>query len=110
MVEFEIISDGYNQIMATPQKEPTSEAKPVAQFPEIEKLIETEDFDKINKSFTATYEELEKIAKGRGGLGKSRDAKKAMKAIERVMDLMRELLKLKYQMAEAGAFGPQGKK
>lgn len=96
--------------METSQKGPAPEAKAVAQFPEIERLIETEDFDKINKSFTAAYDGLEKIAKGRGGLGKSRDAKKAMKAIERVMDLMRELLKLKYQMIENGAFGPQGKK
>ena len=96
--------------MAIPTRETSPEAKSATQFPEIERLIETEDFDRINKNFTAAYEKLEKIAKGRGGLGKSRDAKKAMKAIERVMDLLRELLKLKYQMIETGALGPQGKK
>lgn len=80
------------------------------QFPELEKLVQSEDFDKINKNFAAAYEALEKISKGRGGLGKSRDAKKAMKSIERVMDLLRELLKLKYQMAQSGESAPQGKK
>jgi len=80
------------------------------QFPEIERLLQTEDFNKINRSFTAAYEQLEKISKGRGGLGKSRDARKGMKAIERVMDLLRDLLKLKYQLAEGGETTPQVKK
>lgn len=93
--------------MQIPQREPNVEDKVASQFPEIERLIETEDFDKINKGFTAAYEDLEKLSKARGGLGKGRDAKKAMKAIERVMDLLRELLKLKYQMIETGALGPQ---
>jgi creatinine amidohydrolase/Fe(II)-dependent formamide hydrolase-like protein len=79
-----------------------AERQAIAQFPEIEKLIESEDFDRINKSFTAAYEELEHQSKGKGGMGKSRDAKKAMKAIERVMDLLRELLKTKYQMQQGG--------
>ncbi len=82
----------------------------VAQFPEIEKLIESEDFSKINQSLTAAYEELEKVSKARGGMGKSRDAKKAMKAIERVMDLLRELLKVKYRLTEGGTPAPQTKK
>jgi len=94
--------------------ETPSENAVLHQFPEIEKLIESEDFDKINQSFTASYEELEKLTKAKGGFGKSKDAKKAMKAIERVMDLLRDLLKLKYQMMEAGVLGgapsPQGKK
>src|SRR5262245_29476245 len=82
-----------------------SQAQAAKQFPEIEKLIESEDFDRINKSFTAAYEELERTSKAKGGLGKSRDAKRAMKAIERVMDLLRELLKLKYQIQEGGNLG-----
>jgi len=77
-----------------------AETSAIHQFPEIEKLIETEDFDRINKSFTVAYEELEKLGKSKGGMGKSRDAKKAMKAIERVMDLLRELLKMKYQIQQ----------
>ncbi len=86
------------------------EGDPGIQFPEIEHLIQTEDFDRINRSFAAAYEALEKMTKGRGGLGKARDAKKGMKAIERVMDLLRELLRLKYQMNQGGGSGPQGKK
>lgn len=82
-----------------------AERQPTAQFPEIERLIESEDFDRINKTFTSAYEELENLSKAKGGLGKSRDAKKAMKAIERVMDLLRELLKVKYQIQQDGSGG-----
>lgn len=103
--------------MRTPAQATPSENNVVHQFPEIERLIETEDFDKINLSFTSAYDELEKLTKAKGGFGKSKDAKKAMKAIERVMDLLRDLLKLKYQMMEQGVIGsggggppPQGKK
>lgn len=88
---------------------PAQEAdQAIRQFPEIEKLIESEDFDRINKSFTSAYEELERVSKGKGGMGKSRDAKKAMKAIERVMDLLRELLKMKYQIQQQGPGGTSG--
>jgi hypothetical protein len=83
------------------------------QFPEIDRLLETEDFNRINKEFTTIYEELEKATKGSGGLGKSsktQEARKAMKAIERVMDLLRDLLKLKYQMEKGGVPTPQRKK
>lgn len=86
--------------MRPTQEEEEKEVNIAGQFPEIERLLETEDFDKINKSFAAAYESLEKVARGSGGLGKSRDARKAMKAIERVMDLFRELLKYKYQLME----------
>lgn len=82
------------------------------QFPEIERLLETEEFDKINKSFTAAYEALEKISKGRGGVGgssRNQAARKGMKAIERVMDLLRELLRLKYQI-KGGESPPHIKK
>ncbi len=98
--------------MAKPQKpkDPPQKLRDEALlFPEIEKIIQSEDFTKLNKSFTAAYEALEKISKGQG-LGKSRDALKAMKAIERVMDLLRELLKFKYQMAESGVSRPQTRK
>lgn len=85
---------------------------PGSQFPEIEKLLETEDFEPINRSFRAAYEKLDKMSKGRGGLGKaskSEGARKAMKAIERVMDLFRYLLKMKYETG-SGDSAPQGKK
>lgn len=83
------------------------EAAPI-QFPEIEKLLETEDFSRINANFQQAYEALEKMSRGRGGMGKSRDARKAMKAIERVMDLLRDLLKLKYQLKENGGLSQEG--
>ena len=86
------------------------EVEIAAQFPEIEHLLETEDFQRINDNFTAAYQELEKLGKGRGGLGKSREARKAMKAIERVMDLLRHLLKLKYEMGGSGDSTPHRKK
>jgi hypothetical protein len=72
-----------------------------AGYPRIEKLIETEDFNQVNASFAKAYEELEKIAKSKSGLGKGKTAKKALKAYEKTMDLFKELLKLKYQMLEA---------
>lgn len=73
-----------------------------AGYPRIEKLIETEDFDQVNASFEAAYQELEEIAKAKSGLGKGKSAKKAIRAYELTMELFKELLKLKYQMIEAG--------
>lgn len=69
-------------------------------YPAIEKLIDSEDFGVFNGNYGRAYEELEKISK-RKGLGASRNAKKAMKAIENVMDLMKYLLRLKYQYMAA---------
>ncbi|MGH7830578.1 MAG: hypothetical protein ACREP8_10420 [Candidatus Binatia bacterium] len=74
---------------------------PTTGYPRMEKLIESEDFDAVNKSFGAAYQELQKIAKQKSGLGKGKSAKKAMRAYEMVMDLFKELLKLKYQMLDA---------
>lgn len=70
-------------------------------YPRIERLIDTEEFDSVNKSFATAYGELEKVARQKAGLGKAKQAKKAMRAYELVMDLLKELLKLKYQMQEA---------
>ncbi len=92
-----------------PRNEP-AETSPEVHFPEIERLIQTEEFETVNKGFSTIYDSLEKIAKGRGGMGKTRDARKAMKSIERVMDLIRDLLKLKYQLNQTGVAPPQGKK
>ena len=82
---------------------------PAAQFPEITRLLQTEQFDKVNRNFTAAYDTLEKMSKMKG-LGKSADAKRGMKAIERVMDLLRELLRKKYQGSGKGESTPQGEK
>ncbi len=64
----------------------------------------------MNRDFTKAYEELEKMSKMKG-LGKSADAKKGMRAIEKVMDLLRDLLRMKFQMVEKGGDNSrQGKK
>lgn len=87
-----------------------SEQQIAAQFPSIEKLLASEDFTPVNKSFSAIYKALETVSRGRGGMGKTAEARKAMKAIERVMDLLRDLLKLKYDMpANAGDSSPHRK-
>ncbi len=90
--------------------EEEAEKRVVSQFPSIEALLECEDFSKVNKNFAEVHEALEKINRSRGGLGKSTDVRKALKAIERVMDLLRELLKIKYQMnSSPGDSHPQKK-
>lgn len=73
----------------------------VSGYPRIEKLLDSEDFEPLNKSFTQSYEELEKISRQKAGLNKSKQAKKAMRAYQLVMDLFKELLRLKYDMIEA---------
>ncbi len=91
-------------------KQETIKPVPQAQYIEITKLLETEQFDKTNKDFARIYGELEKISKMKG-LGKVSDARKAMKTIERSMDLLRELLRRKYEIAEKGGVSAsQGKK
>jgi hypothetical protein len=78
-----------------------TEATPFTpRYPAIEKLIDSEDFDALNADFAQAYSELEKISKQKG-LGKARDARKAMKSLEKVMDLLKDLLKLKYQYMES---------
>lgn len=73
---------------------------PTAGYPEIEHLIDTEDFAEINEIFKGAYEKLDEEAKHKRGLKKSRDARKAMKAVELVMDLFRELLTIKYRLQD----------
>ncbi|MBI4126608.1 MAG: hypothetical protein HY465_03860 [Deltaproteobacteria bacterium] len=77
-------------------------------YPEIERLIESEQFDDVNQVFAATHEELSKVATKKGGFKKSGEAKKAMRAIELVMQLFRELLTIKYQLKERFAERQKG--
>jgi hypothetical protein len=76
---------------------------PTAGYPEIERLIDTEDFSEVNKQFQEAYDKLDEIAKHKRGLKKSREARKAMKAIELTMDLFRELLTIKYRLQDIAA-------
>lgn len=80
---------------------PSTKNDDLTGYPRIERLIETENFENINKSFAAAYTNLEKISKQKAGLGKAKQAKKVMKAYELVMNLFKDLLKLKYQLVEA---------
>ncbi|MBI4212513.1 MAG: hypothetical protein HY540_07745 [Deltaproteobacteria bacterium] len=61
-------------------------------------MIDSEDFDDVNRVFTAAHDDLSELHRKKKGLGKSRDAKKAMKAIELTMALFRELLGIKYNL------------
>jgi len=83
--------------------QPVSTKGQTSGYPEIEHLIDTEDFSEVNQKFKEAYDNLEEIASHKRGLKKSRDAKKAMKAMELVMDLFRELLTIKYRLQEIAA-------
>jgi len=69
-----------------------------AGYPAVEKLIETEDFSEINSVFEKAYNDLSEVARVKRGLKKSREAKKAMRSIELVMTLFKELLEIKYRI------------
>ena len=73
---------------------------PTTNYPYIEKLIDSEDFTAINQAFTGAYRDLEKISKEKKGLRKNSDAKMAMKALEQVMELLKELLRIKYRLQQ----------
>lgn len=69
-------------------------------YPRVEQLIDSEDFAEINEAFEGVYAKLAEIDRQKKGLKKGREAKKAMKSMELVMDLFRELLAIKYQLQE----------
>ena len=71
-------------------------------YPLIESLLETEKFEALNKSFAEAYQKLETMMLDReAGLKKQKDARKAMRAYELTTDLIKELLKIKYQILKA---------
>lgn len=69
-------------------------------YPAVERLIETEDFKDINEAFESAYEELIIIKKRKKGLKTQRDSKRIMRALELTMELLRELLAIKYRIIE----------
>ncbi len=71
-----------------------------AGYPAIEKLVDTEDFSQVNTTFEKAYNELGERSKVKRGLKRSREAKKAMHAIELTMSLFKELLEIKYRIQE----------
>lgn len=68
-------------------------------YPIIEKLIETEDFTKVNKTISASYDSLERMQKHKsGGLKKQKTIRQALKAYDLTIDLIRDLLKTKHEL------------
>lgn len=75
-------------------------------YPHIEKLLENEDFSQVNASFSQAYQKLEKMLNDRSlGLKAQKKAQMALKAYELTVDLIKELLKVKYEMAKKKAEG-----
>ncbi len=82
-----------------PPKNTAPEKEAGLGYPTIEKLLETEAFDEINKTFGIAYESLEKTTQDNSaGLKKKKSAQKAMQAYELTTELLNELLKIKYQL------------
>ena len=81
---------------------PTSENSLYGQsgYPAVEKLIDTEDFTELNTTFEVAYGELMELSKRKKGLKTQRDAKRAMRSLELTMELLRELLAIKYRIQE----------
>ena len=67
-------------------------------YPHLEKVIESDNFDDLNKTFIESYEKLEKISQSKGDVARKKAAKKAMRSLEITMDLLREFLKVKDEL------------
>lgn len=74
-----------------------------AGYPAVEKLIDTEDFNEINAAFETAYGELLGISQKKKGMKTQREARRAMRSLELTMDLLRELLAIKYRLQEEAA-------
>lgn len=73
-------------------------------YPKIEEILETENFDRLNKGFSEAYTKLENIMKDKTiGLKKQKAAQSAMQAYELTTELMNELLKIKYEIMKIRA-------
>lgn len=71
-------------------------------YPKIEEILESENFEPINKSFSEAYDKLEIIHQdGSSGLKKQKAAKKAMQSYELTISLLNELIQLKYQLVNS---------
>ncbi len=64
------------------------------QFPEIEKVLKKNPED-FKAHFGELRESLEKLSRTASGMNKKKETRKAMKAVERTMDLFRELFRMK---------------
>lgn len=71
-----------------------------AGYPNVERLVDTEDFDEINEAFELAYADLHEISKKKKGFKTQRDIKRAMRALELTLGLFGELLAIKYKLQE----------
>jgi len=70
-------------------------------YPLMESLIESEDFSKVNTSMSGCYDILERQLKQKsGGLSKQKKIRQALKAYDLTIDLIRFLLKTKYELIQ----------
>lgn len=77
-------------------------------YPTIETLIETENFESVNKTFGEAYENLESIhADVSAGVKKQKAARKAMQAYELTTQLMNELLQIKQEILKKQKESPK---
>ena len=68
-------------------------------FPSLERLVEQDSYDEFNKVMLESYDELEKIIQSKGGDAMRRKAaKKAMRAMELTMNLLRDFLQVKDEL------------
>lgn len=68
-------------------------------YPQIEKLLDSEDFSRLNKTFGEAYHKLEAIQGDvSAGLKKQKAAGRAIRAYELSTDLIKELLNIKYHL------------
>jgi hypothetical protein len=70
-------------------------------YPHLEELLGDEKFDELNTGFAEMYKKLQIIREdSSGGIKKQKEAKKAMLALEKTTDLIKELLQLKYKIIQ----------
>lgn len=70
-------------------------------YPIMEQLLESEQFDAVNTSFSQGYEKLEKIMNDRSaGLKKQKEAEGSLKAYELTVELIKELLQIKREIVK----------
>lgn len=80
------------------------------QFPALERLMETEEFDDLNRTFIEAYDVLEKISlakpSARMDVEKKKSARKIMRALELTMNLLRDFLQVKDDLIRQGVLPP----
>lgn len=94
-----------------PKQSPQRPQRRLLGYPIMEKLIETEDFAKVNKTMSVCYDTLERMLKAKSsGLQKKKHIRQALKAYDLTIDLIRDLLKIKYEIIQRAQKEAKGHK